>query len=268
MKKVDVATIVGLVGAFGMILLGNALEGGHLGSILQPTAALIVFGGTIGAVLISFPMPVFLAAVKAIPELVGNKSSDAAEIRAEIVRYAQKARREGILALENEAQESSNAFLRRAVMMAVDGVDSTTMQEILELEIAQEEERGELAAKVYEAAGGYAPTIGIIGAVLGLIHVMSNLSDVAKVGEGIAVAFVATIYGVGSANIVFLPFANKLKVKLRSEIALREMMLQGAIAMLEGDNPKLIEERLSAYLMELEQSADPNGDAASTADAA
>jgi chemotaxis protein MotA len=247
-KKLDTATILGILASFGFILVGNAMEGGHLSSIFQPTAAMIVFGGTLGAVLVSFPMPVFMQGVKAIPLLFGNRGSDARALQDEIVRYAQKARKQGIISLEAEVQTASNGFLKRAVLMAVDGVDSKTMQETLELEVSQAEEHGELAAKVFESAGGYAPTIGILGAVLGLIHVMSNLSDVSKVGEGIAVAFVATIYGVGSANVLFLPAANKLKMKNREETSLREMALQGAIAIQEGQNPKLIEEKLSAFV--------------------
>ena len=166
----------------------------------------------------------------------------------DVIRYAQKARKEGIISLEKEVETASDPFLKRALLMAVDGVDSKTIQETLELELSQMEEHGELPAKVYESAGGYSPTIGILGAVLGLIHVMSNLSDVGKVGEGIAVAFVATIYGVGSANIVFLPAAGKLKLKHKSEMVLREMMMHGALAIQEGQNPKLIEEKLSAFL--------------------
>jgi len=247
-KKLDIATVLGIAAAFGFILVGNAIEGGHLSSIVQPTAAMIVFGGTLGAVLVSFPMPAFLEGVKAIPKLFGTKGSDAQALQNEIIGYAQKARKQGIISLEAEVQSASNPFLKRAILMAVDGVDSKTMQETLELELTQAEEHGETPAKVFEAAGGYAPTIGILGAVLGLIHVMSNLSDVSKVGEGIAVAFVATIYGVGSANIIFLPAANKLKVKNHEDVVLCEMMLSGAIAIQEGQNPKLIEEKLSAFI--------------------
>jgi chemotaxis protein MotA len=250
LKKIDIATLLGLSLAIGCILLGNALEGGHVSAIIQPTAAMIVFGGTIGAVLVTFPMPIFLRAMKGLGQLVGNRASDPESLVKEIIAYAQKARKEGIIALEGEMQKASNPFLKRAVLMAVDGVDSKTMLDTLELELSQMEEHGEYAAKVWEAAGGYAPTIGILGAVLGLIHVMSNLSDVSKVGEGIAVAFVATIYGVGSANIMFLPAAGKLKVKHREEMVQAEMMMHGAIAIQEGQNPKLIEEKLSAFLQE------------------
>ena len=250
MKKFDIATPLGLAMAVGLIILGNAIEGGKITAIIQPTAAMIVFGGTIGAVLVSFPMPVFLRGIKALGRLLGNPGGDTRVVLDEIIRYAQKARKEGIISLEKEVETASDPFLKRALMMAVDGVDSKTMQESLELELTQMDEHGEQAAKVYEAAGGYAPTIGILGAVLGLIHVMSNLSDVSKVGEGIAVAFVATIYGVGSANIFFLPAGAKLKLKHKNEMAVREMMMYGALAIQEGQNPKLIEEKLSAFINE------------------
>ena len=248
MKKLDLSTPLGLAMAFGLILLGNAIEGGHVHAVVQPTAAMIVFGGTIGAVLVNYPLPVFMSGVKAVSRLIGNPGGDPRKILDEIIGYAQKARKEGIISLEKEVQSASDPFLKRALMMAVDGVDSKTIQETLELELGQLDEHGELAAKVFESAGGYAPTIGILGAVLGLIHVMSNLSDVGKVGEGIAVAFVATIYGVGSANIIFLPAAGKLKLKHKEQMGLREMMMYGALAIQEGQNPKLIEEKLSAFL--------------------
>ncbi len=246
--KFDLATPLGLLLAVGLILVGNAIEGGKIGSIIQPTAAMIVFGGTIGATLVTYPLPVFLRGVKAMGRLVGGGGPNASALLEEIIRYAQKARKEGIISLEKEVESASDPFLKRALMLAVDGVDSKTIQETLELELNQMDEHGELDGKVYESAGGYAPTIGILGAVLGLIHVMSNLSDVSKVGEGIAVAFVATIYGVGSANIFFLPAAGKLKLRHKQDMALREMMMYGALSIQEGQNPKLIEEKLSAFV--------------------
>ncbi len=248
MKRIDIATLAGLVSAIGFILLGNHMEGGHLASILQPTAAMIVFGGTLGAVLVSFPMEAVVRATKAMGAVLGNKTEDSQALLDEIVRYANLARKEGIIALEGVAQEAQDPFLKKAILMIVDGVDSKTLHETLDLELGQMDEQGEVPAKVFEAGGGYSPTIGIIGAVLGLIHVMSNLSDVAKVGEGIAVAFVATIYGVGLANILLLPAANKLKIKHHHEMLRREMIMHGALAILEGQNPRLFVDRLSVFL--------------------
>jgi chemotaxis protein MotA len=247
LKRVDVATLLGLLSAFGFILLGNHLEGGHLSSIVQPTAALIVFGGTLGAVFVSFPMEDMFRAWKALGQLFGNREDPAQALIDEIVRYAQLARKEGILALEGVAQEVQDAFFRKGLIMVADGIDSKTVEETLLLGIGEMDERGEIPAKVFEAAGGYSPTIGIVGAVLGLIHVMSNLSDVAKVGEGIAVAFVATIYGVAAANIVFLPAATKLKLKHRRQMVLHEIVMYGVLAIQQGQNKQAIVERLSVF---------------------
>lgn len=248
MKKIDIGTIAGLGCAFGLILLGNHLEGGHLHAIIQPTAALIVFGGTFGATMVGFPLEEFIRALKCITLFFGNKVADSQGLLDEIVRYAQIARREGIIALEEHVQKATDPFFKKAFLMVVDGIDSKTIAETLELELHELDERGEVPAKVYEAAGGYCPTVGILGAVLGLIHVMSNLSDINKVGSGIAVAFVATIYGVGAANIVFLPAANKLKMKHRQDMIRNEMIMHGAIAIQQGENPKLIEGKLSVFV--------------------
>jgi len=247
-KKLDQATVAGLACAFGLILLGNHLEGGHLSSIIQPTAALIVFGGTFGAVMVGFPLEEFVRALKSVKLFFGNKQQDNQALLDEIVRYAQIARREGIIALEEHVQKADDPFFKKAFLMVIDGIDSKAIAETLELELHELDERGEVPAKVWEAAGGYCPTVGILGAVLGLIHVMSNLSDINKVGAGIAVAFVATIYGVGAANIVCLPAANKLKMKHRADMIRNEMIMHGAIAIQQGENPKLIEGKLSVFV--------------------
>jgi chemotaxis protein MotA len=248
LKKLDSATAVGLVLAFGSILFGNFLEGGHLSSITQPTAALIVFGGTLGAVFVSFPMADMKAAARAMGQLFGDKPDRTQELIDEIVRYAQLARQEGVLALEAVAAQVENPFFKKGLTMIADGIDSKTVEDTLQLALAELEERGEVPAKVFEAGGGYAPTVGIIGAVLGLIHVMSNLSDIAKVGEGIAVAFVATIYGVAAANLVFLPAATKIKLKHRQEMILHEVMMYGVIAIQRGQNKQTIVELLSVFV--------------------
>ncbi len=246
----DLASVIGLALGLLAILVGNAIEGGHIGALLQPTAALIVLGGTIGATMLSFPMPVFVKACKAMKLVFSQKKHDPKKLIDEIADYAQKARRDGIIALEQVVQKASHPFLTKALTMAVDGADSKSMRENLELMIGHMSEEGEKPAKVWESAGGYAPTIGIIGAVMGLIHVMQNLSDVGAVGAGIAVAFVATIYGVGSANLVFLPAAGKLKLKHRAEMIEMELMLEGALAIQEGQNPNLIREKLQAFYAE------------------
>ncbi len=242
----DRGTLIGLGLGFGGILVGNMIEGGRIAQISQPTAAMIVGLGTIGATMIQFPLATFIRACKSIKTVVQEPPNKAEELIEELVKYAAVARKDGILALEPLAAKASDPFLARALGMAVDGADSAAMRESMEASIAHLEEEGEDVAKVFEAAGGYAPTIGIIGAVLGLIQVMSNLSDIAKVGEGIAVAFVATIYGVALANICCLPMAGKLKIRSREAVAHKLLMLEGALAIQQGMNPKLVRERLLA----------------------
>jgi chemotaxis protein MotA len=246
----DLASVLGLLVGVSAILLGNALEGGHITALVQPTAFLIVVGGTLGATMLGAPLPVFLRAVKALRGVFMHEPRDMRKLVDEIVSYAQKARRDGIISLEGSVRETSEPFLRKALMMAIDGADSKTMRESLELAIAQIEEEGERLAKVWESAGGYAPTIGIIGAVMGLIHVMQNLADVSAVGAGIAVAFVATIYGVALANLVFLPASTKMKTKLEMEITTLEMILEGALAIQEGQSHHYVRDKLSAYVPE------------------
>jgi chemotaxis protein MotA len=244
----DIATIVGIAIGLIAILGGNALEGGHMDALIQPTAGMIVLGGTIGAVMVGFPMPVFIKGMKAIKGVFFNKKQDPEKLIEEITEYAQKARREGVIALEGVVGQASDPFLTKSLMLAIDGTDAKNMRENLELALAHAEEEGEKPAKVWEAAGGYSPTIGIIGAVMGLIHVMQNLSDVAAVGKGIAVAFVATIYGVAFANLLFLPAAGKLKLKHRQEMIIKEIIVEGALAIQEGQNPNVIKDKLLGFL--------------------
>jgi chemotaxis protein MotA len=240
--------LVGILVALFCIIVGNALEGGHLGSMVGGPAALIVLGGTIGAVVVQYPGSTLVAAVKAVGGMFKKPKVDSHKLVDEIVEYANRARRDGILALEKVVAGSSHPFLSKALTMAIDGADSTSLRQTMEIAIGQHEEHGEDAAKAFEAAGGYSPTVGIIGAVLGLIHVMSNLSDINAVGHGIAAAFVATIYGVAVANLVFLPFAGRIKLKVRDEVQQMELMLTGVLAIQEGMNPKLVKERLSEFL--------------------
>lgn len=243
----DRATVIGLIIGIAGILGGNALEGGSIYSLLQLTAALVVIGGTMGATMISFPLPVFLKACKDIRSIFAYKSRDLDALVEEIATFAQQARRDGLVSLEQSVKSASDPFLSKAMMMAIDGSDSKLMRENLELMLSHTEEELERSAKVWEAAGGYSPTIGIIGAVMGLILVMQNLEDVAEVGHGIAVAFVATIYGVATANIFYLPAATKLKVRAQSEVLALSMMIEGAIAIQEGQNPTVIRDKLQSF---------------------
>src|SRR5438105_12860833 len=246
----DLSTVLGIVVALAGILLGQAIEGGSLLQIIQPTAAMIVFGGTIGAVMISFPMSVLKQAAADLLHLFKEDNIQPNDVIDEVVKFTNKARREGIISLEKDAAGVKDEFFRKSIMMAVDGSEPKELRQTMEVELQYMEERGEHSAKVYEAAGGYSPTIGIIGAVLGLIQVMQHLDNINEVGKGIAVAFVATIYGVAAANIFFLPAAGKLKFKHRKHMIVKEMMLEGTLGILEGQNPRLIEGRLTSFLDE------------------
>src|SRR6266702_3636169 len=253
----DITTIAGLVGGFGFILLGQLLEGGHVGSIMQGTAAVIVFGGTLGAVMVSFPKKDFVRGMKMFKMVLVEKKEDLSAVTRQIVELASIARRDGVLALEGKLSEVEDPFLRRALSYVVDGVDATVTRSSLEAAIDAEHGENVQGAKVWEAAGGYSPTIGIIGAVLGLIHVMQNLSDPAKLGGGIAVAFVATVYGVGTANLLFFPIATKIKMKARYTARRHALMIEGVLAMREGLNPAIAEEKLLGFAAQAIPSFDP-----------
>jgi chemotaxis protein MotA len=263
----DLATIVGLLLAFGGILGGQFLEGGNIGSILQDTAAIIVLGGTFGACLIQFPLHVFIQSFKSVLKAFFEPKIKNKDVIAEIIKYANKARRQGIISLESDVENITDPFLKKALNMAVDGIEPKTLRETMEVEMANMEEEGELPVKFWEAAGGYSPTIGIIGAVLGLIHVMENLTDPSKLGGGIAVAFVATVYGVTMANVVYLPIAGKLKLRHKAFMVSKEIILSGVISILEGENPRLIEDKLRSFLSQQDQksSAEAPGNQAKVA---
>jgi chemotaxis protein MotA len=244
----DLATLGGLVLALGGIIGGLILEGGSIAQILQGTAAMIVFGGTLGAVMVTTPLGVLKGAAKRLMAVFFEKSQSPEQAIEEIIGYATKARKNGIVSLEADAGAAADPFLRKALNLAVDGTDLQELRKMMELDIALDEQRAEAEAKVFEAAGGYAPTIGIIGAVLGLIQVMQKLADIEEVGRGIGVAFVATVYGVGSANIFFLPAGNKIRARMIREVQMKELVLEGVIGIVEGLNPKLIRIKLGAYL--------------------
>lgn len=247
-SKPDFATIGGLILAFGGIAAGLIMEKGKIQDVAQVTSALIVLSGTIGAVMITTPLPVLIRAAKKFGLVFFGKSESPGAVIDEIIEYATQARKEGIVSLESQVAAITDPFLNKALSLAVDGIESSRIRDIMELEIQLFEEHVDAESKVFEAAGGYAPTIGIIGAVLGLIQVMKNLADIDEVGRGIAVAFVATIYGVAAANIIFLPAASKLKARGKESIQIRELMLEGVLSIAEGVNQKLIRLKLEAYL--------------------
>ncbi len=256
-RSLDQGTLLGLVLAVGGICGGLLLEGGSLREIGQPTAAMIVLGGTIGATMVGQPFAVFLAACKQFGLILFQARTDPQAGIRQIIDFASKARRNGIVSLEKEVLASKDPFLRKALMLAVDGTEPQEIRRMMELEIQMEESRRGAEAKVLEAAGGYAPTIGIIGAVLGLIQVMKHLENIEEVGKGIAVAFVATIYGVGIANLLLLPAAAKMKAKAHTQLKIAELTLEGVIGIAEGLNPKLIQGKLEAYLDEKQRAAEP-----------
>ncbi len=246
--KLDKASLIGLLLGLAAIIGGNYLEGGYISSLLQPTAALIVLGGTVGATVLNYPLETLKAAVLAARKAFWGDRPDLKQMVNTLVIFAQKARKEGIVSLESFTEGMTDPFLHKAVLLAVDGVDQEMLQNSMELELEQAVQRGESCSKVFESAGGYAPTLGILGAVLGLIHVMNNLTDPAKLGAGIAVAFVATVYGVGSANLIFIPIAGKLKNRLHEETLAMELVLEGVLSIQRGENPRLVEQKLLGFL--------------------
>lgn len=244
----DFLTVIGAVVAIGSILGGQLLEGGHVGSIVQATAFIIVMGGTLGAVCIQNPLSVVVKGVALLSLTIFDPKIDVKGDIARVVDLANLSRKQGLLALESKLKDIPDPFFRKGVQFIVDGTDPKMMQEILETELEHHEEEGMTAAKIWDAAGGYAPTVGILGAVLGLIHVMENLADPSKLGSGIAVAFVATVYGVGAANLFFLPLGNKIKLKLKREAAARAVLVAGLVGVAQGDNPRILQEKLESYL--------------------
>ena len=254
---VDKSTIGGIAIALGGIAIGLLMDGGKLAQVLQPTAALIVFGGTLGAVMVQFPLRIVFQAFVELKYVFFNAEPEPDFLVQNLLRYAYKARKEGILSLDAELAKIKDHFLRESLMLAVDGVNAADLRKMMELQLEYEGEKQERIPKVFDAAGGFAPTIGIIGAVLGLIQVMQHLQDINEVGRGIAVAFVATIYGVGSANLLFLPWAGKLRIRLRERQVIQEMTLEAVLSILEGVNPRAMELQLKSYLTMPEQRGAP-----------
>lgn len=244
----DILSIAGVILSFGAILLGNLLDGGAISSLVNGPALIIVFGGTFGATLLQFPPAIFFRSMEMFLWVLKPKVADLEQQITKIVYWSNIARKEGFLRLEGEIENESEPFIQKSLQLLVDGNDPEIIFDIMELEISAKENRDYQAARLYEAMGGYAPTIGILGAVIGLIHVMQNLAKPELLGAGIATAFVATIYGVASANLIFLPVANKLKTHIFAATQAREMIVVGIAAIAKGENPRNIEQKLSGYL--------------------
>jgi chemotaxis protein MotA len=244
--SIDKGTVLGLLIAVGGILGGLLLEKGSLADIAQGTAALIVLGGTVGAVLISTPFADVIAAVRELKYVFFEPAASSQAILEQLIVFATKARRNGIVSLEEDVDRIEDPFLRKAINLAIDVAELTELKHTMQIDQEMEERRLLSRAKVFESAGGYSPTIGIIGAVLGLIQVMKNLANIDEVGRGIAVAFVATIYGVGAANLLFLPAASKIRGRAKRRIETTELILEGVAAVVEGMNPKMIRRKLES----------------------
>jgi chemotaxis protein MotA len=248
---VDLTTILGIIVGLGGIVGGFVMDGGHLSALFIPSAMLIVFGGTFGAVAASFPMHILKTIPTALSIAFRQTKQNPSQTIEEIVEMATIARREGVLALEQRAQEHPNPFLKDGLMMVVDGTDPDLTRQILELEMDAVEHKAENMAKIFEAAGGFGPTMGIIGTVMGLIHVLGNMSaDPSALAPAIAVAFTATLYGVLSANAIYFPIGTKLKIRGKEQIAEMELMLEGILALQAGENPQLIKKKLNSFVHE------------------
>jgi len=247
----DIASLIGTLLGVGAVVGGQVLEGGHVGQILQGTAALIVLGGTAGAMLVSYPTEDIIRAFKLIPVIYKKVDLDVRPVIDEIIKIASIARKEGVLAVEGQRESIKNPLFKKTIKFVIDGFEPNTVREIIETEIELQLEEEETAGKVFEGAGGYAPTIGIIGAVLGLIHVMSLLNEPgADMGSGIAVAFVATVYGVGVANLILIPWGTKLKRKAHQRAMAKEVVKLGVVGIQEGLNPHFLQEKLEVFVEE------------------
>jgi chemotaxis protein MotA len=246
----DIIALLGLIIGVGAIIAGNIAEGGTTGHLAQLAAAIIVFGGTAGATILSYPLKDLISAFSALKLVFSKNNTDPAAIIEDSVSILVQARRTGLVALQPQITQITNAFLRRGIMLVVDGVPPKIIREVMDQEITSYEARMKRAARVFESAGGFAPTIGIMGAVLGLIQVMSNVADPSRIGVGISVAFVATIYGVGSANLVFLPFSKRITNRLSEQVFLMELAVEGVLGVESGMNPYFLRAKLNAFISE------------------
>lgn len=245
----DLVSIFGILLAFTAIIGGQILEGGHVGSLMQLTAFVIVLGGTTGAIMLQSSPKIFFEGMRLAKWIIWPPKADPQLLIEQVLIWSSLARKGGLLALESQLDQLEDAFTKKGLQMLVDGAEPEKIRVALEVEISTYEKHHLDASKVWQAAGGYAPTIGILGAVLGLIHVMENLSDPSKLGSGIAVAFVATVYGVGSANLFFLPMSGKLKYLIEQEVVMREMLIEGLVSIANGENPRVIESKLQGYII-------------------
>lgn len=251
----DLTAIIGFFIGLGMILGAQAMEGGNAGQLMQLTAAMIVLGGTLGAVVISYPMPDLINALKSTKIVIAGSSNEHDKVISEIIGFATKARKEGVITLEKEAQKATDPIMKLGLEAVSDGADPSLVRDLMETQLSQMEEQNTRAYKVWEGAGAFSPTFGIIGAVLGLIQVMQNLSDPSKLGAGIAVAFVATVYGLFFANLIAIPFSTKIKLKSQEGFLAKQMIIEGILSIQAGESPALIERKLQAFILDKKNEA-------------
>jgi len=244
----DVLSIAGMAAGIIAIVGGSILKGSGLSALLNPAAFVIVMVGTYAAAMLQVRLETFQHSMKMFRWIIHTPVTDPEQAIQKIINWSQVARKEGLLGLETTAEEETDAFLQKGLQLLVDGSEPEVLRSILEVDIATREEYDTKGAKVYDSLGIYAPTLGIIGAVLGLIAVMGNLADPSKLGPGIATAFTATIYGIASANLFFLPVANKLKTAVATGTTYREMLVEGLVSIAQGENPRNIETKLNGYL--------------------
>jgi len=243
----DLFIIFGLIIGLSAVVVGNIIEGGTTAHLIQAAAAAIVFGGTLGAVIVSFPQKDILNALKGLKIAFYSKKTSERLLIEEILGLLVKARRKGVLALEDELTQVSDPFLKKGLRMVIDGYSQEVIRDVMYQEIKNYEDTVKRASKVFDSAGGYAPTIGIIGAILGLIHVLQNVADPSKIGTGIATAFVATVYGVGSANLVFIPIGKRIIYKANNEIKKMELIIEGLLGIERGINPHFLRAILESF---------------------
>lgn len=244
----DWGSLTGIALALIGILYGQAIEGGTVASLMQPAALMIVLSGTVGAVLVQTKPSTFIRGLAMVKLVFRSPVDDRKTLAKRAIGWSVAVRKQGTFSVDKFLKMESEPFIRKGLQMILDGTEAEKIREVCAIDMHFYEVQQNNAAKIWSAAGGYSPTIGILGAVIGLIHVMENLSDPNLLGSGIAIAFVATIYGVALANLVFLPIANKLKAHIQHELMRREMLLNAWVSIVKGDNTKLVEERLESYL--------------------
>lgn len=244
----DLATVIGLILAWGAFFGSVIMEGGSIGAMIVPSAAVLVFGGTLGATMMSFPLSTIIGMPGVVKNAFMSKKEDVPATIKMLVTFAERARREGLLALEDEAKDVEDVFLKKGIQLAIDGTDPELVREIMQTDIAFLGTRHHEGANLFATMGGFSPTLGVIGTVAGLVHMLANLSDPGTMGPSIAAAFIATLYGVSSANLLFLPLSNKLKQTNAEEVQVREIVMEGILSIQAGDNPRIVEEKLKAFL--------------------